>query len=116
MAKCFDGDVKENMSEIHREEIIKDHKDGTMERIQPAYNHYYQQYNYEYAKRVCDFVNVAIGALSDKIDFNSVSDYDKRLIKMASLVNSEKEFDNAFSLKNIDSTVNGMLRNDELCK
>lgn len=116
MAKCFDGDVKENMSEIHREDIIIDHKDGTMERIQPAYDYYYQAYIYEYAKRVCDFVNSMVGALSEKIDFDLVSSRDQKLIKMASLANSEEKFDYAFSLKKVSDTINNMLKDDELCK
>ena len=116
LAECFDADVKENMSEIHRESIIKDLKGGKMERIQPAYNQYYETYTYEYARRVCTFVNAVVAKLCDGLDFDAISEYDQKLIKMASLVNSDDKFNYAFSLRNIDNTINSMLRNDELCK
>ena len=118
-AEDFDSDVKMNMSEMHREEIIIDGPDGKMTKIQPFYDFWYDYYNHQYAKRVCELINNVVTVLEKDVDFGKISAYDKKLIDMANLVNDKQKFEEAFNLENIDSTINGMLRQekeDEMCK
>ena len=117
IAEDFDGDVKFHMSEMHREMIIRD-EGKKMVRIQPFYNYFYDKYNHDYAKRVCDLINSTLEALSSDIDVTKISAYDKKLINMAKLVNSQ-QFEEAFDLDNIDKTMNDVLRlekEEEMCK